>query len=109
MRCACLLHGRVGVGDEGGRHRAGGRIDPRRDQIELLSDDLPATCQLRCRGEHLDSILRNLILNARDALRERRPADAPVGDRHVRDLGAHADGLHALDAERFDDGAMFHC
>ena len=50
------------------------RDELRRDQIQLLSDDLPATCQLRCRSEHLDSILRNLILNARDALRERRSA-----------------------------------
>ena len=49
------------------------RDELRRDQIQLSAMTClpPASCK-RCRSEHLDSILRNLILNACDA-----PARAP--------------------------------
>lgn len=54
------------------------RDELRQDEIELRYDELPADCRLGCRAEHLDSILRNLILNACDALRERRSSPDPA-------------------------------
>lgn len=60
------------------------RDELQRDQIELTYDDLPDSCRLRCQPEHLDSILRNLVLNARDALLEHAPSAEPT---HARTPG----------------------
>ncbi len=45
------------------------------ESIALEWESIPAACQIACLPEHVDSILRNLILNAVDALRERRQRD----------------------------------
>lgn len=42
------------------------------ESVVLELDEIPSSCWLACRPEHLDSIVRNLVLNALDALRENR-------------------------------------
>lgn len=91
--------------------RAELRDELRRDGIDLVIDELPASCQLRCRAEHLDSILRNLVLNARDALRERRsptgqPASLPPGRIVCSAQSSQlADGTPACELRVSDNGA----
>lgn len=64
------------------------------ESIVLDLHAVPASCQLACRAEHVDSILRNLILNALDALRESaaRPRSGPRFVRCTAQPTTHSDG-----------------